>query len=68
MQGPIPARYELMHVLQNAFESNWCKPCSTNTSPREKGKKRRTKKLGKDVVVDNDEDEREEKANFTNVT
>ena len=36
--------------------------------PREKRKKRRTKKLGKDVVVDNDEDEREEKANFTNVT
>ena len=45
---------ELMHVLQNAFESNWYGPGSTNTSPKE----RRTKKSAKEVVVvDDDEDE-----------
>ena len=62
---------ELMHVLQNAFESNWYGPGSTNTSPREKRKKRRTKKkpAKEIVVVDDDEDEEEgekekEKANL----
>ena len=48
-----------MHVLQNAFESNWYGSSSTNTSPREKRRKsRRTKKPAKRiVVVDDDEDE-----------
>ena len=45
-----------MHVLQNAFESNWYEPGSTNMSP----KQRRTKKPAKEVVVvDDDEDEEE---------
>ena len=51
---------ELMHILQNAFESNRYGPGITNTSPREKRRKRtRTKKkLAKEVVVvDDDEDE-----------
>ena len=29
---------KLMHVLQNAFESNWSRPDSTNMSPRAKTK------------------------------
>ena len=51
---------ELMHVLQNAFESNWYGPGSTNTSPKERRrKKRRTKKkpAKEVVVVDDDADE-----------
>ena len=50
----------MMHVLQNAFESNWYGPGSTNTSPKERRrKKRRTKKkpTKEVVVVDGDEDE-----------
>ena len=53
---------ELMHVLQNAFESNWYGPGSTNTSPKERmRKKRRTKKkpAKEVVVVDYEEDEEE---------
>ena len=49
-----------MHVLQNAFESNWYGPGGTNTSPKERRrKKRRTKKkpAKEVVVVDDDEDE-----------
>jgi hypothetical protein len=52
---------ELMHMLQNAFESNWYGPGSTNTSPKEKRKKRRTKKKPtKEVVVVEDSDDEEE--------
>ena len=53
---------ELMHVLQNAFESNWYGPGSMNTSPKERMRTRtRTKKnSAKEVVaVDDDEDEEE---------
>ncbi|KAN0136375.1 hypothetical protein V8E53_005743 [Lactarius tabidus] len=53
---------ELMHVLQNAFESGWYGPASTNTSPRERKKRRTKKKLAKEVVVvedSNDEGEKE---------
>ena len=53
---------ELMHVLQNAFESNWYGPGSTNPTPKERmRKKRRTKQnSAKEVVaVDDDEDEEE---------
>ena len=53
---------ELIHVLQNAFESNWYRPGSTNTSRREKiSKERRTKKkpAKEVVVVDDDADEEE---------
>ena len=49
---------ELMHALQNAFESNWSGPCSTNTRPRA------TKKPAKEivVVVDDEDEEEGEKA------
>ena len=42
-----------MHVLQNAFESNWYGPDSTNTSPKEKWrtKRRMKKKPAKEVGV-----------------
>ena len=49
-------------MLQNAFESNWYGPGSTNPTPKERmRKKRRTKKnSAKEVVaVDDDEDEEE---------
>ena len=52
-----------MHVLQNAFESNWYGPGSTNTSPKKRmRKKRRTKKKPtKEVVVVDDEEDEEER-------
>ena len=52
---------ELMHVLQNALESNWYGPGSTNTSPKARRKRKRTKKkpAKEVVVVDDDEDEEE---------
>ena len=60
--GDSSGSNELMHVLQNAFESNWYGPGSKNTSPSAKmRKKRRTKKKPAKVVVvvDDDEDEEE---------
>ena len=50
-----------MRVVQNAFESNWYGPRSTNTSPKERRTKKRTKKkpAKEVVVVDDDEDEEE---------
>ena len=48
---------KLMHVLQNAFKSNWYGPGCTNTSPKER---RTKKKPAKEVVVvDDDQDEEE---------
>jgi hypothetical protein len=49
-----------MHVLQNAFESNWYGPGGTNASPKEKRKKRRTKEPTKEVVMLEDSDDEEE--------
>ena len=56
---------ELMHVLQNAFESNWSW-AARSTSPR-------AKKPAKEIVVvvdgeDEEEGEKEVKANLPNVT
>ena len=56
---------ELMHVLQNAFESNWSW-AARSTSPR-------AKKPAKEIVVvvdgeDEEEGEKEAKANLPNVT
>ena len=61
---------QLMHVLQNAFESNWYGPGSMNTSPREKKKKRTKKKPAKEIVVidDDEDDEGEGKGQLTHVT
>ena len=52
---------EQMHVLRNTFEGNWYGPGSTNTSPKERRTKNRTKKkpAKETVVVDDDEDEDE---------
>ena len=52
-----------MHLLQNAAESNWYGPGSTNTSPKKRmRKKRRTKKKPtKEVVVVDDEEDEEER-------
>ena len=53
---------KLTRVLQNAFESNWYGPGSTNTSPNERMRKnRRTKKPAKEVVVVDDEEDEEER-------
>jgi hypothetical protein len=55
---------ELIHVLQNAFESNWYGPDSTNTSPREKTQKKRMKKKpAKELVVVVESDDEEEGEN-----
>ena len=49
---------KLTRVLQNAFESKWYGPGSTNTSPKERMRKnRRTKKPAKEVVVVDDEED-----------
>ena len=60
---------ELIHVLQDAFESNWYRPGNTNTSRREKirNERRTKKKPAKEVVVvddDADEEEGTETANL----
>jgi hypothetical protein len=60
-----PGSNELMHVLQNAFESNWYGPGNTNTSPEgEKEEKKRMKnKPTKEIVVaEGSDDDGEEKA------
>ena len=56
---------KLMHVLQNAFESNWFGPGS-NAGPRRR-KKGRPKKPAKEivVVVDDEEDDEAMKENQT---
>ena len=53
---------ELVHILQNAFESNRYGPGITNTSLREKRMKRSRmkKKPAKEVVVVNDDEDEEE--------
>ncbi|KAN0136400.1 hypothetical protein V8E53_005768 [Lactarius tabidus] len=55
---------ELIHVLQNAFQSNWNGPGSTNTSPRKKMTK--GTKLAKEIVVVVD-DEGEKETNLTHI-
>ena len=43
---------DLIHLLQNVFESNWHGLGSTNTRSREKWKKmRRTKKPAREIMV-----------------